>query len=75
MVDHRSTSLPECLPAEYPAPEPCLLRISEKIFYINFILEKFTLELGWATMKICFLENYMLGPFPKRYTLLDYKED
>ena len=23
MVDRRSTSLPECGPTEYPAPEPC----------------------------------------------------
>ena len=24
MVDHRSTSLPECQPTEYQTPEPCL---------------------------------------------------
>ena len=23
MVEHRSISLPECGPTEYPAPEPC----------------------------------------------------
>ena len=29
MVDHRSTSLPECKPTKYPAPEPCFVYIED----------------------------------------------
>ena len=26
MIDHKSTSIPECGPTEYPVPEPCSIR-------------------------------------------------
>ena len=53
MIDHGSTSLPECGPTEYPVPKPCFIGLGKSLPILYGPLISVEMKINYSYLHEC----------------------